>query len=442
MTTSAEKPRTMKPSNGNNIIKKPFSLIFVKFAVCFLLLGFVYRLFLSNLEQFSEVKVNNAAVLSNNTFPAPVAMSEPPVTVSESVVTIDLPKNQTLQNGTCALFIGNWVHDPNGPVYTNATCYSIESHQNCMKNGRPDAGYLYWRWNPRDCELPRFNPKKFLNLMRNKSFTFIGDSIMRNHVQSLLCILSQEEEVDDVYHDEQYKSRRWYFPNHDFNLSVIWSPFLAKSTVFEDDNGVTTDITQLHLDKLDDVWTQQFHSFDYVFIAGGKWYLKSTIYLENDTIVGCHNCAGKNITQVGFQYAYRKALNSTMKFITSSKNKAYTFLRTTTPDHFENGEWNSGGYCNRTGPFKEGEVDTGYVDEAMRKIELEEFERASEFGANIKLFDTTLLSLLRPDGHPGVYRQYQPFAAENKNKKVQNDCLHWCLPGPIDSWNDIMMQML
>lgn len=93
--------------------------------------------------------------------------------------------------GTCALFIGNWVHDPNGPVYTNATCYSIESHQNCMKNGRPDAGYLYWRWNPRDCELPRFNPKKFLNLMRNKSFTFIGDSIMRNHVQSLLCILSQ-----------------------------------------------------------------------------------------------------------------------------------------------------------------------------------------------------------------------------------------------------------
>ncbi|CAN4111481.1 unnamed protein product [Withania somnifera] len=311
-----------------------------------------------------------------------------------------------------------------------------------MKNGRPDTEYLYWRWNPRDCELPRFSPKKFLNLMRNKSFTFIGDSIMRNHVQSLLCILSQEEQVDDVYHDEQYKSRRWYFPNYDFNLSVIWSPFLAKAVVFEDNNGVSRDITQLHLDKLDDVWTQQFHNFDYVFIAGGKWYLKSTIYLENDTIVGCHNCPGKNITQVGFMYAYRKALNTTMKFITSSKNKAYTFFRTTTPDHFENGEWNTGGYCNRTGPFKEGEIDIGYVDEVMRKIELEEFERASEFGFNMKLFDTTLLSLLRPDGHPAVYRQYHPYAAENKNQKVQNDCLHWCLPGPIDSWNDIMMQML
>ncbi|KAG5626610.1 hypothetical protein H5410_011828 [Solanum commersonii] len=454
----------MKAFNGTNVIKKQFSLIFVKFTVCFLLLGLAYRLILSNFEQFSQIEVKNTALFSDNTLPLPpvtvneplvtvneplvtvneppVTVNEPQVTVSESLVTVDLPENQTLRNGTCDLFIGNWVYDPSGPVYTNATCYSIESHQNCMKNGRPDTEYLNWRWNPRDCELPRFSPKKFLNLMRNKSFTFIGDSIMRNHVQSLLCILSQEEEADDMYHDEQYKSRRWYFPLHDFNLSVIWSPFLAKSTVFEDDNGASTDITQLNLDKLDDVWTQQFDSFDYVFIAGGKWYLKSTMYLENDKIVGCHNCPGKNITQVGFEYAYRKALNTTFKFITSSKNKAYTFFRTTTPDHFENGEWNTGGYCNRTGPFKEGEIDIGYVDEIMRKVELEEFERGSEFGLKMKLFDTTLLSLLRPDGHPGVYRQYQPFAVENKKKKMQNDCLHWCLPGPIDSWNDIMIQML
>uniref|UniRef100_A0A3Q7ELM0 Uncharacterized protein n=1 Tax=Solanum lycopersicum TaxID=4081 RepID=A0A3Q7ELM0_SOLLC len=447
----------MKAFNGTNVIKKQFSLIFVKFTVFVLLLGLAYRLILSNFEQFSQIEVKNTALFSDNTLPqAPVTVSEPPVTVneplvtvdeptvtvSESLVTIDLPENQTLRNGTCDLFIGNWVYDPSGPVYTNATCYSIESHQNCMKNGRPDTEYLNWRWNPTDCELPRFSRKKFLNLMRNKSFTFIGDSIMRNHVQSLLCILSQEEEADDVYHDEQYKSRRWYFPLHDFNLSVIWSPFLAKSTVFEDDNGASTDITQLHLDKLDDVWTQQFDNFDYVFVAGGKWYLKSTIYLENDTIVGCHNCPGKNITQVGFEYAYRKALNTTFKFIMNSKNKAYTFFRTTTPDHFENGEWNSGGYCNRTGPFKEGEIDIGYVDEVMRKVELEEFKRASGLGLKVKLFDTTLLSLLRPDGHPGVYRQYQPFAVENKKKKIQNDCLHWCLPGPIDSWNDILIQML
>lgn len=91
----------------------------------------------------------------------------------------------------CDLFVGEWVPDQSGPVYTNESCRVIEPHQNCMKNGRPDSGYLHWRWSPRNCELPRFNPKKFLKFMRHKSLSFIGDSISRNQVQSLLCILSK-----------------------------------------------------------------------------------------------------------------------------------------------------------------------------------------------------------------------------------------------------------
>lgn len=67
----------------------------------------------------------------------------------------------------------------------------MEEHQNCMKNGRPDSGYLYWRWKPRDCDLPLFDSQRFLENMRNKSWAFVGDSISRNHVQSLLCILSK-----------------------------------------------------------------------------------------------------------------------------------------------------------------------------------------------------------------------------------------------------------
>ena len=98
----------------------------------------------------------------------------------------------------CEIFVGDWVPDQSGPMYTNVSCYDIEEHQNCMKNGRPDTGYLYWRWRPRDCELPKFNPHKFLHLMKHKYWAFIGDSISRNHVQSLLCILSQ---VHVLFHD-------------------------------------------------------------------------------------------------------------------------------------------------------------------------------------------------------------------------------------------------
>ncbi|KAL3536731.1 hypothetical protein ACH5RR_000097 [Cinchona calisaya] len=440
------------PSHNLNK-KNPFSFssVFVKFAICFLLLGLSYRLFSSNYVQFSSPVDQVAEPASDDDHvvqtlpPLPPLVSELPV-FTPTGPQVDF-KNETSQTeAKCNLFVGDWVPDPTGPHYTNSTCFSIEAHQNCMKNGRPDSDYIYWRWNPRDCDLPKFNVEKFLHFMRNKSLAFIGDSIMRNHAQSLLCTLSQVEEAVEVYHDEHYRSKRWTFPAHNFTLSVVWSPFLAKTTIFEDDNGVSSDIIQLHLDELDTVWTQQYRNFDYMLTAGGKWFLKSAVYYENNTIVGCHNCQGKNITEVGFYYAYRKVVNSTLKYVASSRHKVYTFLRTTTPDHFENGEWNSGGYCNRTKPFGEGEVDVNSIDQIMRKIELEEFEMASAIGSKngitLKLFDTTKLSLLRPDGHPGAYRHFQPFAGKDKNAKVQNDCLHWCLPGPIDSWNDLMLKML
>uniref|UniRef100_A0A2P2IUW4 Protein trichome birefringence-like 25 isoform X1 n=1 Tax=Rhizophora mucronata TaxID=61149 RepID=A0A2P2IUW4_RHIMU len=351
----------------------------------------------------------------------------------------------SLVAGSCDLFRGDWIPDPSGPFYTNQSCLAIESHQNCMRNGRPDSGYLYWRWSPRDCNLPRFNPQRFLDLMRNKSWGFIGDSISRNHVQSLLCILSQVEKAVEVYHDEEYRSKIWHFPSHNFTLSVIWTPFLLKADIFEDMNGVASSEIQLHLDKLDEKWTNEYKKFDYVVIAGGKWFLKTAIYLENNAVKGCHYCPGKNLRDLGFDHAYRKALQLILKFIVKSGHKAFVFIRTTTPDHFENGEWFSGGTCNRTIPFKEGEANMADVDLIMHNIELEEYKKAatlgSENGVTLKLLDTTQLSLLRPDGHPGPYRTFQPFATD-EGAKVQNDCLHWCLPGPIDSWNDLLMAMV
>ncbi|KDP28513.1 hypothetical protein JCGZ_14284 [Jatropha curcas] len=440
----------------------PFSLakhnhVFVKFSVSFLLIGFAFRLLVSDsFGFFSSSSVIDSPPLvqqKSETESSPPALSLPVNDFDANDFAVHQNQN-TLSNHfavnatetsdieECDLFSGEWIPDPSGPFYTNQSCLQIESHQNCMKNGRPDSGYLYWRWNPQGCDLPRFNPKKFLHLMKNKYWAFIGDSISRNHVQSLLCILSQVDEAIEVYHDEEYKSKIWHFPGHNFTLSVIWAPFLIKAEIFEDLNGVSSSEIQLHLDQLDNKWTDQYNKFDYAVIAGGKWFLKTAIYHENNNVTGCHYCPGKNLTELGFDHAYRKALQLIFDFFVRSNHKPWIFFRTTTPDHFENGEWFSGGTCNRTVPFKVGQIDMRDVDTVMRDIELEEFEKANNAtGGNFKLLDTTRLSLLRPDGHPGPYRQFQPFA-EDKNAEVQNDCLHWCLPGPIDSWNDLVMQML
>lgn len=345
----------------------------------------------------------------------------------------------------CDLFRGEWIPEPAGPFYTNASCRDIPDHQNCMKNGRPDSGYLYWRWKPDGCDLPRFNASRFLHIVRNKIWGFIGDSIARNNVQSLVCLLSQVEDPMDVYHDEAYMFRRWYFPSHNFTLVVSWSPYLIK--ISEDEvNGLPKDIVKLYLDTIDESWKYQLHEFDFIILSGGEWFYKSSICLEKNKVVGCHYCPGLNLTELEIPLIYRKALRLAFKFITSSPNyKGLTFFRTFTSDHFENGEWFSGGTCNRTVPFQKDQFSMPWLDAEMRKVELEEFEEAAKEGFSrglkFKLLDTSQALLLRPDGHPGPYRYYYPFA-NNSHAKVQNDCLHWCLPGPIDSWSEILLEIL
>lgn len=59
----------------------------------------------------------------------------------------------------------------------------------------------------------------------------------------------------------------------------------------------------------------------------------------------------------------------------------------------------------------------------------------------IEALDVTKLALMRPDGHLGPYIFRDPFA-EGYKERVQNDCVHWCLPGPIDTWNEILLEIV
>ncbi|GFQ01561.1 protein trichome birefringence-like 6 [Phtheirospermum japonicum] len=60
---------------------------------------------------------------------------------------------------------------------------------NCQSNGRLDKDYMKWRWQPQDCDIPRFNATKMLELIRGKRLVFVGDSINRNQWESMLCLL-------------------------------------------------------------------------------------------------------------------------------------------------------------------------------------------------------------------------------------------------------------
>ena len=50
----------------------------------------------------------------------------------------------------------------------------------------------------------------------------------------------------------------------------------------------------------------------------------------------------------------------------------------------------------------------------------------------VELLDITFLSQFRADGHPSQW------AAAGKELQKSQDCLHWCLPGVPDVWNQML----
>ncbi|OVA11283.1 PMR5 N-terminal domain [Macleaya cordata] len=352
-------------------------------------------------------------------------------------------------NIDCDYSNGKWVPDKLGPLYNGSTCGTIKEGQNCMSHGRPDLGYLYWRWKPKQCKLPRFQPTTFLRLLQNKHLAFVGDSMARNQLESLLCLLSTASTPDLVYKNgDDNKFRRWHFPSHNINVSIYWSPFLVKGIEKSANTGFN--FNKLYLDSVDDRWALDMHRFDMIILSVGHWFLHPAVFYEKDLVIGCHYCEGLNHTEIGFYDVLRKALKTSLKAIVDKSSGAYgngidVIVTTFSPSHFE-GDWDKAGACPRKKPFQKGEIVVEGMNADMRKIEVVEVEEAKEKvtqldNLRIEALDVTKLSLMRPDGHPGPYMYPFPFANGVKDR-VQNDCVHWCLPGPIDTWNEILLQVM
>ena len=141
----------------------------------------------------------------------------------------------------------------------------------------------------------------------------------------------------------------------------------------------------------------------------------------------------------------RTTLNSIIERKVAKGNGIDVIVKTFSPAHFE-GDWDKAGTCSKTKPYRKEEKIIGGMDGEIRRIEIEEVEsakaKANKFeGIRLEVLDVTKLALLRPDGHPGPYMNPFPFA-NGVPKYVQNDCVHWCLPGPIDTWNEIFVEMM
>ncbi|KAL6605882.1 hypothetical protein ACP70R_041535 [Stipagrostis hirtigluma subsp. patula] len=353
----------------------------------------------------------------------------------------------------CNYSDGKWVWDDGvaGPRYDSEHC-DMKATEKCVVNSKPDNGYLHWRWQPAGCSLPALDPAGFLRLVRGKHLAFVGDSTARNQAEALVCFLSTVARPEAAHRYEERLGRkfwRWVFPPpHGVNVSTYWSPFLVRSEGHSQDYAMAQDTVVL--DALTEPWAADVAAMDVMVISAGHWFPRPAMYYEDGVVVGAHSRPDVNETDTAYPGVFRKVLRRTLEYVDarSSAGDKLVVVATVAPAHFDPKHgWNHRDACSRAKPFEEGEAEVKAEDAELRKAVLEEVAAAAAVrrrrrGLRYEVLDVTRLATMRPDGHPGPYLFPYSYYSRPVPETVANDCLHWCAPGVVDTFNDILMRMI
>ncbi|XP_009790373.1 protein trichome birefringence-like 43 [Nicotiana tabacum] len=322
--------------------------------------------------------------------------------------------NQLGTNG-CDLFEGRWVYDDSYPLYNSSVCPFIEKQFDCLKNGRPDKDYLKYRWQPNECNLPRFNAIEFQQKFKGKQMMFVGDSISLNQWQSLTCMLHAADP------QAKYISKRiggtsiFTFPKYNTSYLLFRNAFLVDITT--ENNGTRV----LKLDSLSSA--AQWKDMDVLIFDSWHWWLHTGRKQPWD-LVQDGNSTYKDGPRLTL---YEKALDTWAKWVDSEVDttKTKVFFQGVSPDH-DNPTSSGSKTCEGvTQPLKSTE------EVHQEELILEKVLRG--MNKSVYLLNITKLSQYRADGHPSVY-------GHGGHRDL--DCTHWCLAGVVDAWNLFLNALL
>ncbi|XP_057983401.1 protein trichome birefringence-like 34 [Malania oleifera] len=352
-----------------------------------------------------------------------------------------VPGVDSLALRRCSLFSGKWVFDNHSyPLYRERECTYMSDQLACGKFGRKDLSYQNWRWQPHDCDLPKFNATALLETLRNKRMVFVGDSLNRGQWVSMVCLV--ESSIPPNLKSMHSNGSLTTFKATEYNASIefYWAPLLVESNSDDPLNHRVEDRTVRvqAIEKHARHWTHA----DILVFNSYLWWRRSQMKI----LWGSFETASDAIyKEVEMPRCYEMALRTWADWLEIHVNRTKTrmFFVTMSPTHQKAEEW---GGMEGQNCYNETEIISkeGYegnssnpgimqtVDDAIQKLKAR--------GLNVQTLNITQLSEYRKEGHPSIYRkQWEPLTQEHlSNPSSYADCIHWCLPGIPDVWNELL----
>ncbi|KAI3732369.1 hypothetical protein L1987_63573 [Smallanthus sonchifolius] len=245
-----------------------------------------------------------------------------------------------------------------------------------------------------------FNGTALLEKLRDKRVVFVGDSLGQNHWVSLLCL------IDSWILEPSHKVVEWYGPlikfrASEYNVSIdfYWEPFSVESNC---DDPVNHKI----LDRVVKIESIERHAKQWI----------------NADMWGSFENPKKTIVESRRVTPYEMALKTWSNWLETHLHRKKTRIFFTSPSPGHREPWRKGS-----------DTDLMRATESM----VEDLEKK---GFNIKLLNITHLSQYRKDGHLSIYKRHlvSPTKLEQTNPAPYADCVHWCLSGVPDVWNEIL----
>ncbi|KAI4372905.1 hypothetical protein MLD38_011086 [Melastoma candidum] len=358
------------------------------------------------------------------------------------VKTEDLPFAIGRTDEGCDLFSGRWVRDEGRrPIYEESECPYIQPQLTCQEHGRPDKGYQYWRWQPHGCSLPRFNATLMLETLRGKRMMFVGDSLNRGQFISLVCLLHREIPVGSK--SMKTKGSLSVFTIKDYNATIefYWAPFLLESN---SDDAVIHRISDRIVRKGSiNTHGKHWKGADIIVFNTYLWWMTG---LKMKVLKGSFDDEEKDVVELPTEEAYGMGLKTMLKWVQKNMNlnSSRIFFVTMSPSHQKSIDWGAepGGNCyNQTTLID----DPSYWGSDCRKNVMRVLtEVFSKTVVPVTVLNITQLSSYRRDAHTSIYKkQWNPLTPEQlANPTNYADCVHWCLPGLQDVWNELLFTRL